>query len=78
MEKVLRYDLTRTWEGSVNSDVQSIRRKPALTTVEGFVRQQNIELLQRTLKAEIDPDSRRVIRRLLREQERMAAAVKAA
>jgi hypothetical protein len=46
--------------------------------VEVFVRQQNVHLLQRVLRAEIDPDSRRVIRRLLREQERMAAAAEAA
>ena len=62
----------------MNADVQIIRQKPTLTIAEAFMRQQNIELLQRTLKAEIDPDGRRVIRRLLREQERMAAAVKAA
>jgi hypothetical protein len=58
----------------VNVDAQAIRTKAGLATVEGFVREQNIALLQRALKAEIDPDSRRVIRRLLREQERMAAA----
>jgi hypothetical protein len=59
----------------MNGNAQIIRR-PGTVTVEAFLRHQNIELLERTLKAEIDPDIRRVLRRLLREQERIAAAVK--
>ncbi len=39
-----------------------------------IVLEYNIRFLQRALKAEADPDDRRVIRRLLREQERMYAA----
>jgi hypothetical protein len=42
--------------------------------VQAFVRQQNIKLLERALRAEADPDDRRILRRLLREQERSLAA----
>lgn len=56
----------------MNGNVQAIRR-PGV--VETFLRHQNIEVLERTLKAEIDPDSRRALRRMLREQERIVAAV---
>jgi len=42
--------------------------------VQAFVRQQNIKLLERVLRAEADPDDRRILRRLLREQERSLAA----
>jgi hypothetical protein len=41
--------------------------------VQAFVRQQNIRVLRRALKAEADPDDRLILRRLLREQERMQA-----
>jgi hypothetical protein len=48
---------------------------PVPTADEVFVRQKNVEVLKRVLKSEVDPDARRVIRRLLREQERAAAKV---
>jgi hypothetical protein len=51
---------------------------PAGTSTQGavqaFVREQNIRLLERALKAEANPDDRRILRRLLREQERIHAA----
>jgi hypothetical protein len=40
-------------------------------TVQAFVRDQNIKVLERALRAEADPDDRRILRRLLREQERI-------
>src|SRR5215813_7973260 len=42
--------------------------------VQAFVREQNITLLERALRAEVNPDDRRIFRRLLREQERIHAA----
>lgn len=50
-------------------------RTPAEHTVLSFVREHNIRFLKRALRAEADPDDRRVIRRLLREQERLCAAL---
>ena len=42
--------------------------------VQAFVRQQNIKLLERALRAEADPDDRRILRRILRELEKIRAA----
>jgi len=47
---------------------------PTQDAVRSFVRERNIRFLKRALKEEVDPDDRLVIRRLLREQERMHAA----
>ena len=57
---------------------QESDKHPALTSTQGavqaFVREQNMRLLERALKAEANPDDRRILRRLLREQERIHAA----
>ena len=50
------------------------RRTPIEHAAQSFVREHNIKFLKRALKAEADPDDRRVIRRLLREQERIYAS----
>ncbi len=50
-----------------------ISGKPAPRREKELIRQGNIELLQRVLNSEIEPDTRRVLRRMLREQERFAA-----
>jgi hypothetical protein len=42
--------------------------------VHAFVRDQGIRLLERALRTEANPDDRRILRRLLREQERIRAA----
>jgi hypothetical protein len=64
-------------EGAVNVEqARTSHSKPAFDFVETLIREQNVAVLQRALQAEIDPDHRRVIRRLLREQERIAAALK--
>ena len=47
---------------------------PTQQAIQSFMREHNIRFLKRALKAEADPDDRRVIRRLLREQERIHAA----
>jgi hypothetical protein len=47
---------------------------PNQDALQAFLRQQNIKLLERALRAEPDPDDRRILRRLMREQERMQAA----
>jgi len=47
---------------------------PTEHAARSFVREHNISFLKRALRAEADPDDRRVIRRLLREQERIYAA----
>jgi hypothetical protein len=49
-------------------------RTPTEHAAQSFVREHNIRFLKRALRAEADPDDRRVIRRLLREQERIYAA----
>ena len=46
---------------------------PTQEAVQGFVRDQNVRVLERALMAEADPDDRRILRRLLREQERLRA-----
>jgi hypothetical protein len=47
---------------------------PTEHAARSFVREHNISFLKRALRTEPDPDDRRVIRRLLREQERIYAA----
>jgi hypothetical protein len=43
-------------EGAVNiEEARTGRPKPALDMVEAVIRQQNVALLRRVLKAEIDP-----------------------
>ena len=52
-------------------------RTPIEHAPQSFVREHDIRFLQRALRTEADPDDRRVIRRLLREQERVSAAADA-
>ena len=47
---------------------------PTQKAVQVFVREQSIRLLERALRTEADPDDRRILRRLLREQERILVA----
>ena len=49
-------------------------RVPTDNGIRGFLREQNISFLERALRLEVDPDQRRILRRLLREQERFQAA----
>jgi len=53
-------------------------RMPIEHVAQSFVRERNILFLQRALRMEADPNDRRVIRRLLREQERIYASTSGA